>query len=216
MASIISFTFNAFYENTYVIYDRTGACVIVDPGCYDRAEEDDLVDAISKKGLKPALLLNTHCHVDHVLGNKFVSDTYQIPLVMHRGELPVLQNVVNYAPSMGLRYRPSPDPERFVVDGDTITFGETTLDVLYTPGHSPASVCFYCKADNFIVSGDVLFHDSIGRTDLPGGSMPTLMHSIRTKLMNLPDETKVYAGHMQSTTIGRERLHNPFLTGTYA
>lgn len=211
MASIVSFTFNPFYENTYLIYDRTGECVIVDPGCYDKEEEEDLFDTIRRKALKPVLLLNTHCHVDHVLGNKYVADTWGVPLVMHAGELPVLENVVNYAPSLGLYYKPSPAPQRFVDEGDEIVFGETRLKVFYTPGHSPASICFYSEADGFIVSGDVLFHNSVGRTDLPGGNAQTLMQSIKSKLMVLPDTVKVYSGHMQATTIGRERANNPFL-----
>jgi len=211
MAGIISFTFNPFYENTYVVYDRTGRCVIIDPGCYDQAEEEELADTIRRKALTPVLLLNTHCHVDHVLGNKFVADTWKIPLVMHKGELPVLENVVNYAPSLGIYYKPSPQPTRFVEEGDTVEFGETKLKVFYTPGHSPASVCFYAEKDGFIVSGDVLFHNSVGRTDLPGGDPRTLFKSITEKLLTLPDATKVYAGHMQATTIGAERDHNPFL-----
>ncbi len=214
MASIVTFTFNPFYENTYIVYDRTGECVIIDPGCYDKEEEEALVDTIRRKALKPVLLLNTHCHVDHVLGNRFVADTWKVPLVMHRGELPVLQEVVNYAPTLGLFYKPSPEPKRFVDEGDVVSFGETSLKVLYTPGHSPASVCFYAEKDGFIVSGDVLFHNSVGRTDLPGGNANTLFNSIQTKLMTLPDTVKVYAGHMQSTTIGRERTQNPFLQVT--
>ena len=214
MASIVGFTFNPFYENTYLIYDRTGQCVIVDPGCYEQEEEDALVDAIRRKALKPVMLLNTHCHVDHVLGNKFVMDTWQVPLVIHKGELPVLEEVVNYAPTLGLFYKPSPKPDRFVDEGDIITFGETKLDVLLAPGHSPASICFYAKTDQFIVSGDVLFHNSVGRTDLPGGNAQTLYTSIQEKLLTLPDVTKVYPGHMQATTIGRERTQNPFLQVT--
>ncbi len=216
MARIVSFTFNPFYENTYILYDTTGACVVVDPGCYTREEEEELADFISRQKLTPVLLLNTHCHIDHVLGNAFVAETWNIPLVMHRGELSQLQNVVNYAPSMGMHFKPGPDPQRFVEEGDIIEFGNTRLQVLFTPGHSPASVCFYCKEDGFIVSGDVLFYDSVGRTDLPGGNSATLMNSIRTKLLTLPDTVKVYAGHMQPTTIGRERNENPFINGAYA
>ena len=134
---------------------------------------------------------------------------------MHQGELPVLLEVVNYAPSMGINYKVSPDPERFVEEGDTVRFGNTELKVLFTPGHSPASICFYCEKDAFIASGDVLFYDSVGRTDLPGGNAETLLNSIQTKLLPLPDAVKVFAGHMQSTTIGRERKLNPFVNGTY-
>jgi hydroxyacylglutathione hydrolase len=211
MASIVSFTFNPFYENTYVIYDETGECVVVDPGCYTKEEQEELGDFITKQRLKPKYLINTHCHIDHVLGNKFVADTWRVPLLMHKGELNGLHEVVNYAPTMGMNYKPSPEPEIFVEDGDKVTFGNTILDVIFAPGHSAASICFYCKAHKFIVSGDVLFRRSIGRTDLPGGNYETLINSINEKLLPLPDETKVYAGHMQPTTIGEERSENPFL-----
>lgn len=211
MAHIVSFTFNPFYENTYVIYDETGECVVIDPGCYSKEEMEELGDFITRKQLKPKYLINTHCHIDHVLGNKFVADTWRVPLLMHKGEIPVLHEVVNYAPTMGMYYKGSPEPEIFVNEGDIVTFGNTSLKVFFTPGHSPASVCFYNEADKFIVSGDVLFRRSIGRTDLPGGDYATLMQSIREKLMVLPDEIKVYAGHMQPTTIGEERRENPFL-----
>ena len=215
MTRIASFTFNPFYENTYIIYDETGDCVVVDPGCYTKEEKEELADFIAKNKLNPKYLINTHCHVDHVLGNHFISDSYKVPLLMHKGEIPVLENVSVYAPSMGIYYEPSPEPEIFVEEGDIVKFGNTELKVFFTPGHSPASVCFYCEKDKFITSGDVLFFDSIGRTDLPGGNYKTLMNSIREKLMLLPDDVKVYAGHMQSTTIGRERKLNPFINGSF-
>lgn len=211
MAHIVSFTFNPFYENTYIVYDETGESVIVDPGNYSKNEDKELADFISQNNLTPKYLINTHCHIDHVLGNKFVADTYNVPLLMHKGEIIVLDNVVEYAPSMGINYKKSPEPEIFVDEGDTVTFGNTEFKIFFTPGHSPASICFYNEKDKFIVSGDVLFYDSIGRTDLPGGNYKTLIDSIKNKLMVLPDDVKVYPGHMQATTIGRERLRNPFL-----
>ena len=215
MAQIASFTFNPFYENTYILYDKTGECVVVDPGCYTKAEQEELTDFITRQRLKPVLLLNTHCHIDHVLGNQFVADTYGVPLLMHKGELPVLHEVVNYAPTLGINYKQSPEPTLFRDEGDTVEFGETVLKVFFTPGHSPASICYYAEKDKFIVSGDVLFHDSVGRTDLPGGNSTTLLDSINRKLLSLPDDVTVYAGHMQKTTIGRERKMNPFINGTY-
>ena len=211
MAHIVSFTFNPFYENTYVIYDETGECVVVDPGWYSKEEMEELGDFITRQRLTPKYLINTQCHVDHVHGNRVVADTCLVPLLLHKGELPVLHEVVNYAPTMGMYYKCSPEPEIFVEEGDEVKFGNTVFKVLFTPGHSPASVCFYNAADKFIVSGDVLFKRSIGRTDLPGGNYETLIASINNKLMVLPDETKVYAGHMQPTTIGEERRENPFL-----
>lgn len=211
MSSIASFVMNPFYENTYIVWDETGECIIIDPGCYTKEEEEEIEDSIRQKKLTPKYLINTHCHIDHVLGNKFIADKYQVPLLMHKGEIPVLHEVINYAPSMGIYYKQSPEPEIFVEEGDTVHFGNTELQVLFTPGHSPASVCFYNEKEKYLIGGDVLFYDSIGRTDLHGGDYDTLMHSIHTKLMALPDDVKVYAGHMQTTTIGRERKMNPFL-----
>ncbi len=211
MTQIVCFTFNPFYENTYIIYDETGACVVIDPGCYSKREQTELVAFIEKNNLKPVYLLNTHCHIDHVLGNKYVADTYKIPFLMPEGEQIVLDEVVNYAPSMGMNYQKSPNAERFLVEGEDLEFGNTILKIISAPGHSPDHVCFYCEKEKFIASGDVLFFDSIGRTDLPGGDYNILINSIKNKLMVLPDDVKVYAGHMQSTTIGRERKLNPFL-----
>lgn len=211
MSRIVSFTCNPFYENTYVLYDDTGECVIIDPGCYTKEEKEDVSDFITRNNLKPVLLINTHCHIDHVLGNRFIAEKYGLKLLMHRGELPVLHAVDDYAESLGIFYDKSPEPEIFVDEGNDVTFGSTKLHVLFTPGHSPASICFYDKESKFIVSGDVLFYDSIGRYDLPGGNLNTLMTSIRTKLLTLPDDITVYPGHGPHTTIGREKQHNPFL-----
>lgn len=213
MPGIVAFECNPFQENTYLIVDNSGVCAIVDPGCYTREEQTGIRDYINQNHLKPSLLLNTHCHIDHVLGNYFISDTYHLPLQMHRGELPVLKAVETYAESMGIIYKTSPEPEIFLEQGDIITLGNTTLEVLFTPGHSPASICFYNKEGNYVIGGDVLFLDSIGRYDLPGGNLDILLQSIREKLFVLPDETVVYPGHGPHTTIGREKKYNPFLRG---
>ncbi|HLF63767.1 MAG TPA: MBL fold metallo-hydrolase [Saprospiraceae bacterium] len=209
--NIHSFTFNPFAENTYILYDDSRECVIVDPGCYGRAEEKQLADFISAQKLKPVRLINTHCHIDHVFGIPFVSRHYGLTLEIHRGELIVLQ----FAPQSGMMFgtpvEPMPEPVAFIEEGDVIAFGNTKLEVLFTPGHSPASICFYDKEGKQLISGDVLFKGSIGRTDLPGGDYETLMKSIFTKLMILDDEVKVYPGHMESTTIGEERKRNPFI-----
>jgi glyoxylase-like metal-dependent hydrolase (beta-lactamase superfamily II) len=201
-----------FYENTYIIYDETNECVIVDPGCHNDNEKSRLVRWISQKGLRPVRLVNTHCHLDHVFGNAFVAETYKLPLEIHAGELEVLNRFEISAQRFGItRYELSPKPASYLSENDKLTFGNTSLDILLTPGHSPASICFYSPKDNFIVSGDVLFERSIGRTDLPGGNYDTLINSIKTKLMTLPDETIVYSGHGNPTTIGNERYGNPFL-----
>lgn len=212
MAQVHFFTFNMFYENTYIIYDETNECVIVDPGCCNDNEKSRLVRWISQKGLRPVRLVNTHCHLDHVFGNAFVSETYKLPLEIHEGELVVLNRFEISAQRFGItNYELSPKPASYLSENDKLTFGNTSLDILFAPGHSPASICFYSPKDNFIVSGDVLFERSIGRTDLPGGNYDTLINSIKTKLMTLPDETIVYSGHGNPTTIGNERYGNPFL-----
>jgi len=205
------FTFNAYAENTYVLSDETKQCIIIDPGCYDQAEKDILADYISNENLEPVHLVNTHCHIDHVLGNKFVAEKYQLKLVAHKLEEPVLASVVNYGPSMGFIVEPSPPIEVFIDESQKLQFGNTTLAVLFTPGHSPGSVCFYHKAGNTLIGGDVLFQMSIGRTDLPGGDFETLMNSIQQKLWQLPNETVVYPGHGPSTNIAFEKANNPFL-----
>ena len=213
MCEIGIFTFNAFQENTYVLYDETKECVIIDPGCSNKEEENRLVNFIEEKGLKPVRLIMTHGHVDHMLGNAFVVNKYNLDIEIHEDEVPVLM----MSPQVGRMYgfpvtpSPNPNPEKYIKAGDILTFGNTSLKALLTPGHSPASISFYCEAGNFVIGGDVLFRQSIGRTDLPGGNFNTLINSIKTKLLVLPDDTKVYPGHMQATTIGFEKEHNPFL-----
>ena len=213
MAQVVALTFNPFQENTYVVYDETGECVIFDPGCYTQPEKEELVAAIEKEDLKPVRLINTHCHIDHVFGNRFVSEKYGLPLEIHRGELPVL----NALPQLSLMWgipmpEPSPAPEKFIEEGDRINFGQTTLEAILTPGHSPASLSFFCKEDRFLIAGDVLFYGSIGRTDLPGGDYDTLIASIKNKLFPLGEDVRVYPGHGPHTTIGFEQASNPFLT----
>ncbi len=214
MAIVVQLTFNAFQENTYIVYDETKECVIFDPGCHSAAEERTLVAKINELGLTPVRLINTHCHIDHVLGNKFVADTYGLPLEIHRGELPVLQMVPMVAQMYGLPApAPSPAPGRFLEPGEELTFGDTSMTILFTPGHSPASISFYCAESAFLIAGDVLFAGSIGRTDLPGGDHATLLRSIETQFLPLPGRTVVYPGHNEPTTIDHEKRTNPFLQG---
>lgn len=213
MASVIKFTFNAFQENTFIVVDdTTKECVIFDPGCYDQGEKDELKSTIEQRGLKPVRLINTHCHLDHIFGNKFVADTWDLGLEIHEGELPVLQAAPQVSAMYGLPpAEKSPEPSRFIEVGEEIKFGKTTLKALFTPGHSPASLSFYCEESKFIIAGDVLFYGSIGRTDLPGGNFDTLIASIKNEFFILPDDVVVHPGHMQNTTIGFEKKHNPFL-----
>lgn len=209
--NVKAFTFSPFAENTYVLYDDTGECAIVDPGCYGPAEEKQLTDFIETKKLTPVRLINTHCHIDHIFGIPFVSKKYGLSLEIHQGEVVVLK----FADQMGVMYGTPvdkmPEPGRFLNEGDVVKFGNTELEIFFTPGHSPASICFYHRKSQQLISGDVLFKDSIGRTDLPGGDYETLMHSIFSRLLVLDDDVKVYAGHMESTTIGDERRRNPFI-----
>jgi glyoxylase-like metal-dependent hydrolase (beta-lactamase superfamily II) len=211
MISIQQFTFNPVRENTYILFDETKECVIIDPGMYDGEEQTEFANFIKDKGLKPVLLLNTHCHYDHVFGNKFVYDTWGLKPQFHKGELFVLQAIPGYVPQMGLRYELSPEPEVFLPESGKISFGNSQLEIIFAPGHSPAHLCFYAAADNFLIGGDVLFYYSTGRTDLPGGNHLQLINSIKNNLFILPDDFVVYPGHGQSTSIGFEKAHNPYL-----
>ena len=208
-----SFTFNPFKENSYVVYDYTKECIIIDPGCYSEKERTELRRFITSEGLKPVKLINTHCHIDHVLGNKFVSELWDLELYMHKEDLPLLENAVGVSKMYGLEdYEGSPSPNHFLAQGDTLNFGDSSFDILFTPGHAPGHICLLSKKEGFIIAGDVLFNGSIGRTDLPGGDYDTLIESIKTKLLPLDENTIVYCGHGPSTSIGKEKMSNPFLT----
>jgi hydroxyacylglutathione hydrolase len=211
MISLKKFTFNPYQENTYVLYDETDDCVIIDPGMYDGAEQNQMVNFIKENKLKPKLLLNTHCHIDHVLGNKFVFDNWGLKPQFHAAELAVLQAVVSYAPQMGMHYEVSPQPDVFLNETGVVQFGSSILELVFAPGHSPAHLCFYAREDNFLIGGDVLFFRSIGRTDLPGGNHQQLITSIKENVFALPNDCTVHPGHGPSTSIGFEKLNNPFL-----
>lgn len=211
MLQVQPFTFNPVQENTYIVYNDEKQCCIIDPGCYFASEEKQLTDFIESNGLTPIYLLNTHCHLDHVFGNRFVQKKYGLNLHLHPLEKPVLE----YAPTSGQAWQlpfDNYDGELvFIDEGDTINIGNEQLEIFFTPGHSPGSVCFYSHAHKFLIGGDVLFQGSIGRTDLPGGDFTTLEESIKTKLYTLPEDVIVYPGHGDSTTIGEERKTNPFV-----
>ena len=211
MSQVKVFPNNPFQENIHIVYDVTGECAIIDPGMDTAAEQNAVVNFIKNNNLKPVLLLNTHCHIDHILGNKFIFDMYGLKPQFHKGEVHLLEAGVAYAPQFGLRYEPSPVPDVFLGEEGTVSFGNTTLKLIFAPGHSPAHLCFYDEKDNFLIGGDVLFAGSIGRTDLPGGDFRTLIDNIEQKLLILPNDCVVYPGHGPATTIERERLTNPFL-----
>lgn len=211
MIKIRTFTFNPFSENTYVLHDsETAEAVIIDPGCSAREEQQELQDYISSKGLKVVKLLNTHCHIDHVLGNTWVKEKYNTEIYIHKEDEQVLRAVETYAPVYGFpQYQPSL-PDHFLKEGDMVKFGNSALEVLFVPGHAPGHIAFYNKNQDFCINGDCLFQSSIGRTDLPGGDFDTLIRSIRNKLFTLPDQTVIYCGHGPETTIGHEKKFNPF------
>jgi glyoxylase-like metal-dependent hydrolase (beta-lactamase superfamily II) len=211
MLSVKAFTFSPVQENTYVLYNEKKECCIIDPGCYFQEERDELRSAIIKDNLTPVLLLNTHCHLDHVFGNKFIHDTWGLPLHIHEKEKALL----DFAPQSGqmwqLPFENYEGPIVYLKPGGIIDLGGEIMEIRFTPGHSPGSVSFYHEAGSFIIGGDVLFSGSIGRTDLPGGDYHTLTNSIHTQFFTLPDDTKVYSGHGPVTTIGYEKMNNPFV-----
>ena len=211
MIEIKSFVFNPFSENTYLLFDETKEALIIDPGCYEPAEHEQLNGFIKSQGLKPVGIVNTHAHIDHVLGVEKLKTTYRIPFALHKLDEPLLRAVKTYAPNYGFPVFSEPEVERWLKEGETVEFGNASLGIVFVPGHAPGHVAFVDHDQKFVIGGDVLFRQSIGRTDLPGGDMGTLLHSIRTQLFTLPDDYTVYAGHMQPTTIGFEKKHNPFL-----
>lgn len=211
MLKVKVFTFSPVQENTYVLYNEQNKAIIIDPGCYFSAEQETLKNFITDTQLEPVQLLNTHCHLDHVFGNKWVSETWGLELFIHSGEEQMLKLAPLSGDKWGLPFQNYTGPLHFLNERDTITLGDDILEVILAPGHSPASICFYNPAQSFLIGGDVLFRESIGRTDLPGGDHETLLKSIREKLFVLPDEVTVYPGHGNPTSIGHEKKHNPFL-----
>jgi hydroxyacylglutathione hydrolase len=208
---IEKFTFGPFQENTYVLYDETLECVIIDPGCFDASEQIRLDHFITTKNLKPVRLLNTHCHLDHISGNLFVYEKYKLKPELHESEIPILNMQERSSMMYGLPFEKSPEPEKFLQEGSQIKFGVTSMEVIFTPGHSPGHVVFYENTTKSLIGGDVLFYNSIGRTDLPMGNHDVLISSIKTKLFSLKDDVMVYSGHGPETTIGYEKKTNPFL-----
>jgi hydroxyacylglutathione hydrolase len=213
MMQLKMFTFNPVQENTYVLWNEKKDAVIIDPGCYFTAEQETLQNFITSHGLKPVQLINTHCHLDHVFGNKWVAKTYNLELYLH----PIAEKELQFAPATGLSWGLPVDNYtgsfHYLNHGDTVKLGDHELKVLFTPGHSPGSICLYCTNQQFLIGGDVLFLESIGRTDLPGGNHQQLLQSIKEQLFVLPGETIVYPGHGPHTTIAHEKKYNPYLNG---
>ncbi len=212
MITIETLVFNHWQENTYILHDETGEGVIIDCGVLFKEEEQKLIDFVKSKNIKLVKQLNTHLHIDHVLGNQFIKEEYNLLTHAHRDDEFLLSEVPNYAFRLGLEsvVRP-PEVGTFIEDDEIITFGNSAVKVLFVPGHTPGHVVFYNEDQQFVIAGDVLFRESIGRTDLPYGNYEQLIFGIQQKLLSLPDEVTVYPGHGATTTIGYERKNNIFL-----
>ena len=211
MINVHYFAFGPFQENTYVLWDETKECIILDPGNSTAGENKKLSDFISQNNLNVKRLILTHAHIDHINGNKYVFDTYNLLPEVHKDDVYFIEKHLSSATMYGLSVEQSPMPKAFIKEGDVISFGNSSLQTLHTPGHSPGSISYYNLQDKFIIGGDVLFYGSIGRSDLPMGNHDILIKSIVEKLIPLGDDMKVYSGHGMPTTIGFERMNNPFL-----
>lgn len=210
MLSIETFTFNPFQENTYVLYDETGEAMIVDAGCYDRDEEKELSDFIESKKLKVKALINTHSHIDHILGAYYVTDKYKVPLFIHPKDEQTLRSGKVVSTMYGIDHFNEVLASGYLSEDKSVKFGNQSFDVLFLPGHAPGHVGFYHREKKVLIGGDVLFNRSIGRTDLPGGDYDTLIESIHKKIFTLPDDVVVYPGHGPTTTVKQEKVENPF------
>lgn len=212
MVQIHSLVFNPFQENTYILYDETKECAIIDAGMYSSDEQAKLVKTIETLDLKPVIALQTHLHIDHVFGCSFILEKYGLAPQAHIADEFILENTKSYARQFGVNLKETPPAlGGYLEEGDEVKFGNTVLKVIHVPGHSPGGVLFYNLQLGILVSGDVLFKGSIGRSDLSGGNQHELISGIQAKVMVLPDDVIVYPGHGSSTTIGFERISNPFL-----
>jgi len=211
MLQVYSFVFSPMEENSYVLYDETGECILLDPGCYDARERNEFFAFIEAKNLRPVRLINTHTHLDHILGNYFVSEKYKLFPEYHILEDPLIRYASVFAENFGLDYSPSPLAKTYLKENEMLRFGNTELEILFTPGHSPGSLSFFNKNQGILLSGDVLFKGSIGRTDLPYGNTEQLMETLKQLVRILPEETRVFSGHGLSTTLKHELETNPYL-----
>lgn len=206
------FSVNPFEMNCYVYYDEnSGEGVIIDPGAYTDDEKKEISDFISSNNIQIKYILNTHGHIDHVLGNNWAKDTFNVPLYIHKNDLPMLEKAIEQGEMYGIPITKSPKPDKLIDERDIIKFGDCTFNIIHTPGHSPGGVCFVDEKNKIIIAGDTIFHGSIGRTDLPGGDMETLINSIKSKILKYADDFVLYPGHYEQTTVGEEKALNPFL-----
>jgi len=207
-----SFTFGPFAENSWLVWDEYKNCIIIDPGCYTAAEERTLEDFILHNDLKPVLLINTHAHIDHILGNAFVKRVWGLSPHLHPDDVKLYFGAEQYGAVWGIKVPNLPEPETELLQKDALFLGAHRFEIRFTPGHCPGEVCLVQHEHAFVIAGDVLFNGSIGRTDLPGGDYETLISSIKRELLTLPDHFEVCCGHGAETTIGKERTSNPFLS----
>ncbi len=210
MTKIKVFVFNPFQENTFLLYDESNECIIIDAGCNEEHEFKELDSYITENNLTLKLIINTHCHIDHIMGNAYLVDKYNVLSIAHKEDMPLLERSNDMAMAFGFNIQEPPTPSQFVNEGDEIKFGNTILKVKHVPGHSPGSIALYNEKEQFVIVGDVLFKGGIGRTDLPGGDYDTLIASINNKLFTLNGDVVVYSGHGESTTIAHEKNTNPY------
>lgn len=207
------FVNNPWQENTIVLYDASREAVVIDCGCFSEAEERQVREFLEREQLTPVALLDTHLHIDHILGNHFMKSSYGLEAQASQDDQFLIDHAVEYAAMLGLRgITPPPAVGKFLKEGEVIRFGSSELEVIAVPGHSPGGLCYYSREDRLLIAGDVLFAGSVGRADLPGGNAALLISGIREKLLTLPEEVRVIAGHGPSTTIGEEKKYNPFLS----
>lgn len=211
MLSIHSFCFNPFQENTYILYNDKKEAIIIDPGMYTEIEYHQFNHFIEAKGLLPKLLLNTHCHLDHVFGNNYVSEQWKLTAHFHSNEQVVIDRLPEASAKWGIPTEAYKGPIQYIEDDTIITLGNDSLKTILTPGHSPGSLCFYIAAQDVLIGGDLIFMDGVGRTDLPGSNPLDLVNSIKNKILPLPDQTIIHSGHGAATSLRREKQHNPYI-----
>ncbi len=212
MLEVKRFIFNPFYENTYIIWNsKSKTAAVIDPGCIDQKEEDEIVSFIESNSLSVKYLINTHCHIDHIFGNRFIKEKYNCEYFAPQKDVFMFDLMKKQAINYGMKLKELPKPDSFISENVELELGETKGKYLFTPGHSPGEYCIYFPSEKICITGDILFKEGIGRTDLWGGDYDELIKSIKEKLFKLPDDVKIFAGHGDSSTIGYEKAHNPFL-----
>lgn len=212
MLKLHKFVFNPFLENTFLIWDENSKkAAIIDPGCYNADERAFVEDFILRNSLKLKYLILTHCHIDHIFGNSFIKQKYNPVIIANESDIFLMDLMLEAAKGYGVTLSASPQPDKLVVDNEEFLLGEIKGKFILTPGHSPGGICLYFENEKICFTGDTLFRESIGRTDLWGGDLTTLVRSIEEKLFILPEEVVIHPGHQSESTIAHEKKHNPFL-----